>query len=98
ARARAGRHRYARSAAASASALPCHGLGTRTGRTIGSRTLHSFMVGPTRLACLGVAVPTGLTINVVYDASVARAPTGFKTTVAAAVAFLESQFSTPLTF
>src|ERR1700722_5960545 len=42
-------------------------------------------------------VPVGLTINVDYDASVANAPAGFKTTVAAVVAYLESQFSTPIT-
>ena len=40
---------------------------------------------------------TGLTINVDYDASVANAPAAFKTTVAAVVSFLESQFSTPIT-
>jgi hypothetical protein len=42
-------------------------------------------------------VSAGLTINVDYDASVASAPAAFKTTVAAAVAYLESQFSTPIT-
>jgi hypothetical protein len=42
-------------------------------------------------------VATGLTINVDYDASVASAPAGFKTTVAAAVSYLESLFSTPIT-
>jgi len=40
---------------------------------------------------------TGLQINVAYDSSVDNAPPAFKTTVAAAVAYLESQFSTPIT-
>jgi autotransporter passenger strand-loop-strand repeat protein/T5SS/PEP-CTERM-associated repeat protein len=39
----------------------------------------------------------GLVIDVDYDASVANAPAGFETTVNAAVAYLESRFSTPIT-
>jgi autotransporter passenger strand-loop-strand repeat protein/T5SS/PEP-CTERM-associated repeat protein len=39
----------------------------------------------------------GLVIDVDYDASVAKAPAAFETTVNAAVAYLESQFSTPIT-
>ncbi len=39
----------------------------------------------------------GLKIDVSYDSSVADAPAGFKTTVAAAVSYLESLISTPIT-
>jgi autotransporter passenger strand-loop-strand repeat protein/T5SS/PEP-CTERM-associated repeat protein len=39
----------------------------------------------------------GMVIDVSYDASVASAPAGFETTVNAAVAYLESLFSTPIT-
>ena len=49
------------------------------------------LVEPTR------AGSGGLVIDVDYDASVANAPAGFETTVNAAVAYLESQFSTPIT-
>ena len=39
----------------------------------------------------------GLTIDLVFDSSVASAPAGFKTTANAVAAYLESQFSTPIT-
>ncbi len=39
----------------------------------------------------------GLTIDLVFDSSVARAPAGFKTTADAVAAYLDSQFSTPIT-
>jgi Ca2+-binding RTX toxin-like protein len=43
------------------------------------------------------AAASGLTINVIYDSSVNSAPAGFKTDVAAAVQYLQSQFSDPIT-
>ena len=44
------------------------------------------------------SAPSGhLVIDVSFDASVASAPAGFKTTVNDAVAYLESQLSTPIT-
>jgi len=36
-------------------------------------------------------------INITFDSSVANAPAGFKAAVAAAVAFCENMFSTPIT-
>ena len=42
-------------------------------------------------------VSAGLTINVVYDSSVANAPSGFVADVNAAVQYLESQFVDPIT-
>ena len=81
----------------STSALAVTGTSTN-GATIAdtARTSANLQAARTTLIGLGVNAPTGLTINVVYDASVANAPIGFKTTVAAAVAYLESQFSTPI--
>jgi hypothetical protein len=38
-----------------------------------------------------------LQINVSYDASVSRAPSGFTANVHAAVQYLENEFSTPVT-
>ena len=40
---------------------------------------------------------SGLVINISYDTSVASAPAGFRTAVDAAVVYLESQFTNPIT-
>ena len=44
-----------------------------------------------------VAPSQGLTINILYDSSVDSAPASFKATVAAAVHYLETNFSDPIT-
>src|SRR5690348_6510322 len=53
-------------------------------------------VEPSLAAAAGAARP-GLTINVLYDASVDAAPAAFKTAFAAAVQFFESNFTDPVT-
>ena len=45
----------------------------------------------------GGSQTSGLIINVSYDASVNNAPAAFKTDVAAAISFLESKFTDPIT-
>ena len=45
----------------------------------------------------GGSQSAGLIINVTYDASVANAPAAFKTDIAAAVQFFESQITNPIT-
>jgi hypothetical protein len=43
------------------------------------------------------ASPTGFTINITWDSSVASAPSGFTSDILAAVNFLETQFADPVT-
>ena len=46
---------------------------------------------------MAITPGTGLVINISYDTSVARAPSGFRTAVDAAVSYLESIFTNPIT-
>ena len=46
---------------------------------------------------MSIAPGTGLIINVSYDSSVASAPSGFMAAVAAAVTYMESTFTNPVT-
>jgi hypothetical protein len=60
--------------------------GTTTGPSTGTSTTTA-----------GGSASAGLTINVTYDASVNSAPAAFKADIAAAVSYLQSQFSDPIT-
>ena len=61
----------------------------------GLATSESFAVNTP--AASVAAAPSPFVINVTYDSTVTAAPTGFKTAVAAAVSYLESEFTNATT-
>ncbi len=70
---------------------------TLVGDDAGSTTTTTGTSTGTSTTTSGGAASAGLIINVNYDASVNSAPAAFKADVAAAVSYLESQFSDPIT-
>ena len=70
---------------------------TLVGDDAGSTTTTTGTSTGTSTTTAGGAASAGLIINVNYDASVNSAPAAFKADVAAAVSYLQSQFSDPIT-
>ena len=70
---------------------------TLVGDDAGSTTTTTGTSTGTSTTTAGGSASAGLIINVTYDASVNSAPAAFKADVAAAVSYLESQFSDPIT-
>ncbi len=70
---------------------------TLVGDDAGSTTTTTGTSTGTSTTTAGGSASAGLIINVNYDASVNSAPAAFKADVAAAVSYLQSQFSDPIT-
>ena len=70
---------------------------TLVGDDAGSTTTTTGTSTGTSTTTSGGSASAGLIINVNYDASVNSAPAAFKADVAAAVSYLQSQFSDPIT-